>query len=208
MTPAAMVAHLESGKCKSGVNRAVVDMAVMAFDTGETIHDREGVGKMIAAEEAGVKEKRMIEDMKEDEEGRWKCEECGKKFKSASGLQRHIESPVHRARVYRCPPQSTTTEQESLDGEEQWNRIPIANEDGIEETEEVILPRTKHRRIKKFKTVGGLAQHIEITDCGEKKMLQTAVEMVARRMEVLMIEMEKREVEEQRAMTVASSKRF
>ncbi|TGZ83680.1 hypothetical protein EX30DRAFT_338294 [Ascodesmis nigricans] len=186
---AAMVAHLESGRCKSGMKRGVVDLAVMAFDKDGVVHDGDGVRRMVKEEERMRMERKRIEFVDEVDGRRWRCEICGKKFKMQKGLEMHLESPVHREKVYHCPPQADKAEREDI-GEAP--RVFEVMDD--EEVEEIVTKKPKrHQHSKRFKTASGLAQHFQNNGCKEMEMMHIALEQITERVDALMIQQKESE---------------
>lgn len=91
-----MTLHCESGACKSGIDRHKVNgLAVQ--------HDADSVITHAA---------RLAQDAKQPKptatEASWngeayECPLCPKTFGTLSGLDSHLQSPVHAAKGYRCP---------------------------------------------------------------------------------------------------------
>ncbi|KAI4269646.1 MAG: hypothetical protein L6R35_006675 [Caloplaca aegaea] len=89
--------HLESGACPSGINRQKIDQYCREVDpnhifTNKQIgwHQNDSVSASLATDAAW--------------DGYWyRCYLCQNGFRSLSGLNQHLTSPVHRQKIYHCP---------------------------------------------------------------------------------------------------------
>jgi len=89
-----------------------------------------------------------------------RCPICRRTFASVTGLQMHIASPVHAAPIYHCP-------------------VDLLGELGLE-------GKDKNKK-RVFRTLSGLAQHIETRACSSKRQVwEKAIEFLQENGPVLM----------------------
>jgi len=200
---AAMIQHLESGSCVSKLNRATIDGLVKSHDTAGAITIKDcptpamaltGLneyhfnGSSPPALNAPVDQSEGSDDGSiiltpatvltpvsaqsrrnstastsavltstvsefEFQLAKPQCNICGRTFASVTRLQMHIASPVHAVPIYHCP-------------------IDFLGELGLGGKE-------KNKKEKVFRTLSGLAQHIETGACrGGKQTWQKAIEFL------------------------------
>ncbi|KAF9225261.1 hypothetical protein BS17DRAFT_587858 [Gyrodon lividus] len=97
VSKSALVLHLESGSCKSGVNRRMVEQYIRQIDRNNIVTDPsrlltagDDVHQYIATERSW--------------NGRgYECVLCHSPFRTLTDLNRHLASPRHQDRIYRCP---------------------------------------------------------------------------------------------------------
>ncbi|KAG2153536.1 uncharacterized protein EDB93DRAFT_222754 [Suillus bovinus] len=94
----ALILHLESGSCRSGVNRRVVDNWVRANDRSNVITNPARL--ITAGERANVK---LIATEQSWNGEAYECVLCHSQFRTLMNLNRHLDSPRHQEKVYRCP---------------------------------------------------------------------------------------------------------
>jgi len=200
---AAMIQHLESGGCVSKLNRATIDGLVRSHDTAGAITIKDcptpamtltGLneyhfnGSSPPALNAPIDQSEGSDDGSiiltpatvltpvsaqsrrnstastsavltstisefEFQLAKPQCNICGRTFASVTRLQMHIASPVHAVPIYHCP-------------------IDFLGELGLGGKE-------KNKKEKVFRTLSGLAQHIETGACrGGKQTWQKAIEFL------------------------------
>ena len=105
----ALVMHLESGACASGLTRRMIDALVASVDVGGVITDptrmlEYGGGAGSRRGKAAVTEVRATERAWNGRE--YECYLCPgyKGFKTLARLNQHLASPAHADKIYRCPP--------------------------------------------------------------------------------------------------------
>ncbi|KAF8607582.1 hypothetical protein BDV93DRAFT_519614 [Ceratobasidium sp. AG-I] len=93
---AALILHLESGVCVSGVTRSTVDRFVAERDLDHFIINPRrmitGPAQIWAARNA--RKGQILE-----------CHFCNREFQSLRSLKQHFASPAHKQPAYWCPPQ-------------------------------------------------------------------------------------------------------
>lgn len=92
---AALVLHLESGKCESGMDRKTVNKYVRKYDTKNVITDpsrliTSGVDITYSANEYAWNG------------SAYECYLCHATFRKLDGLNQHLNSPKHAEKVYVC----------------------------------------------------------------------------------------------------------
>ncbi|KIJ66503.1 hypothetical protein HYDPIDRAFT_109547 [Hydnomerulius pinastri MD-312] len=97
VSKSALALHLESGSCKSGVNRRMVDQYVRQMDRNNFITDP---SRLLTAGD------REVDYIATD--GSWngrayECVLCHSLFGALRDLNRHLASPRHQDKIYRCP---------------------------------------------------------------------------------------------------------
>ncbi|KAG1879504.1 hypothetical protein C8R48DRAFT_685828 [Suillus tomentosus] len=94
----ALILHLESGSCRSGVNRRVVDNWVRANDRSNVITNPARL--ITAGERANIK---LIATEQSWNGQAYECVLCHTQYRALMDLNRHLDSPRHQEKVYRCP---------------------------------------------------------------------------------------------------------
>ncbi|KAG1747578.1 hypothetical protein EDB19DRAFT_275513 [Suillus lakei] len=93
-----LILHLESGSCQSGVNRRAVDNWVRTNDRSNVITNP---ARLITAGDRGNVQLIATE---QSWNGRaFECVLCHTQFRALMDLNRHLASPRHQEKVYRCP---------------------------------------------------------------------------------------------------------
>ena len=101
----ALVVHLESGACASGMTRRMIDDLVRRLDTGGVITDP---ARMIGyGGDGGAAVQTEVRATARAWNGReFECCLCARYrgFATLARLNQHLASPAHADKVYRCPP--------------------------------------------------------------------------------------------------------
>ncbi|TCD67481.1 hypothetical protein EIP91_012342 [Steccherinum ochraceum] len=98
----ALILHCEVGACPSGVTRQDVDRYVANRDTGHIITDPR---RMIQGPDGSYEPRntrRWATERSWNGHG-WECILCHREFGSLDALNRHLQSPAHADKIYRCP---------------------------------------------------------------------------------------------------------
>ena len=105
MSNAHLIAHWESGGCRSGATRQAVDRYAIDADSGRVITD---VTRLIsygdstyARRDSGVQDQWATEDSWNG--GAYECVLCHREFRTLGALNAHLRSPAHADRIYTCP---------------------------------------------------------------------------------------------------------
>ncbi|OAX39223.1 hypothetical protein K503DRAFT_792087 [Rhizopogon vinicolor AM-OR11-026] len=107
----ALALHLESGSCRSGVDRRFIDNFVRNNDRSNAITNP---ARLITAGERGNVQ---LIATKQSWNGRaYECVLCHSQFRDLTDLNRHLASPRHQEKVYRCPLSSCNAHFVSLSG--------------------------------------------------------------------------------------------
>lgn len=94
----ALVLHLESGSCRSGVDRRLIDNWVRKNDRSNLITNP---ARLITAGERGNVKLFATEQSWNGQA--YECVLCHTQFRGLIDLNRHLVSPRHQERIYRCP---------------------------------------------------------------------------------------------------------
>ena len=98
---AALTLHFESGACPSGMTRKDVDDWVVRVDRKRIITNPDrlicGPGGYEAPSTRSWATDRSWNGVA------YECFVCHCTFKTLAGLNQHLQSPVHKERIYRCP---------------------------------------------------------------------------------------------------------
>ncbi|KAL2867513.1 uncharacterized protein BJX67DRAFT_371867 [Aspergillus lucknowensis] len=171
-SPSALLHHLESGTCRSGMNREKLNGIIHVHDTNRVITSHSEPSRIYALDEtlsvssddstqsqviytpsstASVSslclatigsQEAHVFDLKTVDSERKSCLDCSRTFKSVTSLIQHRQSAAHTSAIFTCPTGL-------LSGE----------------------PASK----RSFSTLSGLAQHLEAGACiGGYSMLQEA----------------------------------
>ena len=140
-TASALLQHLDSGTCISGINRHIVNDATISSDHNSLItnHALRGISHPSTTQlllTDGTKTRRTPD-------AALSCPLCMKTFKSPKSLHSHMTSPIHDSKIYHCP--TTTATAKNAAGET------------------VVAPDNHANR--RFVTLGALAQHLESRGC-------------------------------------------
>ena len=98
---AGLVAHLESGACKSGMTRKMIDDIVHRLDTQGIITDP---ARMLT--NGGSKKKKEVTTWATERAwngSAYECFLCSRTFRSLDALNQHLGSPAHAQKKYHCP---------------------------------------------------------------------------------------------------------
>ena len=167
-SPSALLHHLESGKCASGLDRHQIASFVKANDTTGVIV---GQSKLLSLPTNLNNWTELDYDSSSDSSGgdiltptstqidtplkglKFKCVRCrdSRQFKTLAALKSHLESPKHDAKIFHCPESLTSG----------------AKSESVTEV------------VKRFTTLSGLSQHLESGKCiGGKNTLYRAVGII------------------------------
>lgn len=97
-----VVLHLESGACKSGVNRHMIDTYVLKHDVHNVITNPR---RMIASH-GYTPPATYTATARAWNGSSWECYFCHLEFPTKSQLNQHLASPKHSAsanKIYKCP---------------------------------------------------------------------------------------------------------
>lgn len=104
-----MILHLESGSCRSGVNRRVIDNYVRQYDRSNFITNP---SRLLTA---GNSENISYGATQASWNGSsYECYLCHSDFVSLHALNQHLASPRHQSRIYNCPLNSCRIEFSTL----------------------------------------------------------------------------------------------
>ncbi|KIK30008.1 hypothetical protein PISMIDRAFT_672021 [Pisolithus microcarpus 441] len=97
VSKSALILHLESGGCQSGVDRQKVNRYVRDMDRNNIITDP---SRLLTGGDDTVDYIATV--------GSWngrayECVLCHSQFKALSDLNRHLTSPRHQSKIYKCP---------------------------------------------------------------------------------------------------------
>ena len=105
VSKAALVLHLESGTCASGMTRAMVDKLAAKLDKGSVITNP---ARMIGGSSSSYPKPVVTATWATERAwngSAYECYLCHKEFVSLSALNTHLRSPAHGEKLYRCPKQ-------------------------------------------------------------------------------------------------------
>jgi hypothetical protein len=101
----AMVLHLESGGCRSGVNRRIVDRYVREYDRTNVITNP---ARLLTA--GSSNEVTYYASSAAWNGSSYECYLCHTGFRTLPSLNQHLASPRHQEKVYFCPLSSCCVE--------------------------------------------------------------------------------------------------
>ena len=101
---AGLVAHLESGACKSGMTRKMIDDIVHRLDTQGIITDP---ARMLTNGGSKKKEVTTWATERAWNGAAYECYWCHQTFATLRTLNAHLRSPAHAEKIYRCPPRQS-----------------------------------------------------------------------------------------------------
>ncbi|EMD33868.1 hypothetical protein CERSUDRAFT_159121 [Gelatoporia subvermispora B] len=99
VSTSALVHHLESGACRSGITRDIVDRGAAMVDREGTVINH---ARLLQAPEA-PSQPNYIVTRRAWNGAAYECCICHRTCASLSALDVHIQSPVHSQKIYRCP---------------------------------------------------------------------------------------------------------
>lgn len=97
VTKSAMILHLESGSCVSGADRDMINRWVRLNDRDNVVT----VPSRLLTDGGGTT--RYIATERSWNGSRYECVLCHNTFGTLDALNRHLASPIHQERIYRCP---------------------------------------------------------------------------------------------------------
>lgn len=100
----ALIQHLESGRCRSRMDRHKVNRITVKLDAGNVITNP---ARLLGGPDGYFPPKIVsswaTEQSRSPATGRYECPVCSKAFRGLHNLQDHLDSPVHDVVIYRCP---------------------------------------------------------------------------------------------------------
>ncbi|PCH42950.1 hypothetical protein WOLCODRAFT_102839, partial [Wolfiporia cocos MD-104 SS10] len=100
-TPSAVIQHLESSACTSGMTRQRVNRMAIAADRGAVITDR----ARIAADNERLSMPESVATTAWFNGSSYECIICHRTCRTLVGLNRHLRSPAHSEKIFKCPRQ-------------------------------------------------------------------------------------------------------
>lgn len=95
----AMTIHLESGACSSGMTRKTLNNVIRAQDTNHIITER-----LLTYSDANSEKTIDTWATNAAWNGRsYKCYFCPREFRTLPDLNKHLKSPAHEQKIYKCP---------------------------------------------------------------------------------------------------------
>ncbi|KAF8079204.1 hypothetical protein FPV67DRAFT_1467866 [Lyophyllum atratum] len=103
VSPSAMLLHLESGTCRSGITRNFINDKVRQLDRNNVITDP---SRMIAGPGGGMQQQvTYIASSAAWNGAAFECYLCHGTYRSLNALNQHLASPRHQDQIYICPMQ-------------------------------------------------------------------------------------------------------
>lgn len=94
-----MILHLESGTCRSGVNRRIVDTTIRQYDRNNVITNP---ARLLTGGDSNSDTTYIASDAAWNGSS-YECYFCHLEFRSLNSLNQHLASPRHQTRNYYCP---------------------------------------------------------------------------------------------------------
>ncbi|KAF7867169.1 hypothetical protein EAF04_005253 [Stromatinia cepivora] len=94
-TASALIIHLESGSCPSGMNRQKINAEIRRLDSRHVITTPQI--EYPSSSSTSIATQRSWNGY------RYECALCSREFNTLQGLNGHLRSPVHEQKIYRCP---------------------------------------------------------------------------------------------------------
>ncbi|QSZ31031.1 hypothetical protein DSL72_000592 [Monilinia vaccinii-corymbosi] len=95
-TASALIIHLESGTCRSGIDRARINAEIRRLDRNHVITTRQIEYPTFSAS-TNIASERSWNGYY------YECTLCNAEFVTLMRLNAHLRSPVHDQKMYRCP---------------------------------------------------------------------------------------------------------
>ncbi|KAF8310757.1 hypothetical protein DL93DRAFT_2169480 [Clavulina sp. PMI_390] len=115
VSAAAMTQHLDEGSCVSGVNRHKVNDLVVHYDRNNVITNSNRLLTYSNSSPVMSITTWIVTDRAWNG-SRWECYLCNRDFRRAEDLERHLNSPRHEQKIYRCPRSDCSREFTTLGG--------------------------------------------------------------------------------------------
>lgn len=97
---AAVILHIETGICSSGVTRADVNKFVRLYNANH----KSVIDMLIPRRDIVTEGRAVVEPVTNgNTQLRYQCSICRAKFRSNTAATSHVESPKHEAKLYKCP---------------------------------------------------------------------------------------------------------
>ncbi|PCH38947.1 hypothetical protein WOLCODRAFT_84550, partial [Wolfiporia cocos MD-104 SS10] len=99
---AGLLAHLESGACRSGMNRPQINRLAVELDTNRVVTNP---ARLLHGPDGPTAPESMITPATalSYNGSNYECFLCHREFAHLAGLNQHLTSPVHEEKIYRCP---------------------------------------------------------------------------------------------------------
>lgn len=110
VSKSAMILHLENGRCTSGADRGMIDSFVRQKDRRNIIT----VPRRLLTD--GGERRHFIATERSWNGDAYECVLCHKTFRALDDLNRHLASPKHQEKMYRCPHKSCLERFTTLSG--------------------------------------------------------------------------------------------
>ncbi|KAI0263556.1 hypothetical protein BC834DRAFT_844444 [Gloeopeniophorella convolvens] len=110
---AALVQHFESGTCASGMTRAQLDRLVVRADKQHVLTNP---ARLIGWNDGATTSTTWVATGRSWNGFAYECFLCHRDFNQLAGLNQHLQSAVHQARIYRCPKTECSSEFGTLSG--------------------------------------------------------------------------------------------
>ncbi|KZO94067.1 hypothetical protein CALVIDRAFT_484868 [Calocera viscosa TUFC12733] len=119
ISPAAVVLHLESGKCASGVTRTIIDRYIVQHDRNNVITNPSRlITGPVGSRQLQPTATYIATERSWNGNG-YECYFCHKEFKYLAQLNQHLASPKHtkpEEMIYRCPNRDCNMKKATLSG--------------------------------------------------------------------------------------------
>ncbi|KAH8108823.1 hypothetical protein DFH11DRAFT_1843359 [Phellopilus nigrolimitatus] len=99
----ALILHAESGRCPSGITRQAVDAFVAQMDRQNVITNPARMIGEPGDYGAPAETRYLVSHATTWNGDAYECFLCNNEFATLLSLDRHLRSPRHRERIYRCP---------------------------------------------------------------------------------------------------------
>jgi len=120
ISAAAVVLHMESGTCTSGISRALIDRYIVQHDVRNVITNP---SRLITAGQGGERQlqptPQYIATQRSWNGSGYECYFCHKEFRYLAQLNQHLASPKHsqpEEKIYRCPNRNCGAQKSTLSG--------------------------------------------------------------------------------------------
>ncbi|KAF8310754.1 hypothetical protein DL93DRAFT_2126413 [Clavulina sp. PMI_390] len=116
VSASAMTLHLDQGACVSGMNRHKVNELVVRYDRNNIITNPNRLLTSSSNSSPVLSVTTWTVTNRAWNGQRWECYLCNRDFRQKNDLEKHLNSPRHEQKIYRCPRSDCQREFPTLSG--------------------------------------------------------------------------------------------
>lgn len=116
VSASAMMLHLDQGSCVSGMDRNKVNQLAVKYDRNSVITNPNRLLTAGSSSGSILTTTTYIVSDRAYNGSAWECYLCNREFRRKVDLTKHLNSPRHQEKIYRCPRNDCQKEFPTLSG--------------------------------------------------------------------------------------------